>query len=94
MVTLGVRWDNPTWVNVAANVRYVGRQFEDDLNTLPLNPYTTVDLLLSRPLAKWADAFLAFENLTGETYAVQRTSDGIVTTGSPRLVRGGIRLTY
>jgi len=94
VVTLGIRWDNPAWVNVAANVRYVGRQFEDDLNTLPLNPFTTVDLQLSRPLAKWADVFLAFENLTGETYAVQRTSDGIVTIGTPRLVRGGFRLTY
>ena len=94
VVTLGVRWDNPTWVNVAANVRYVGRQFEDDLNTLPLNPFTTIDLQLSRPLAKWADVFLAFENILGETYAVQRTSDGIVTTGTPRLVRGGFRLTY
>jgi iron complex outermembrane recepter protein len=94
VVTLGVRWDNPAWVNVAASVRYVGRQFEDDLNTLPLNPFTVVDLQLSRPLARWADVFLAFENLLGETYAVQRTSDGIVTTGAPRLVRGGFRLTY
>ena len=94
VATLGIRWDNPRWVNVAANVRYVGRQFEDDLNTLPLNPYTTFDLMLSRPIAKWAEIFLAFENLTGETYAVQRTSDGIVTTGAPRLVRGGVRLTY
>jgi outer membrane receptor protein involved in Fe transport len=94
VVTVGVRWDNPAWVNVAANVRYVGRQFEDDLNTLPLNPFTTVDLQLSRPLARWAEIYLAFENLLGETYAVQRTSDGIVTTGSPRIVRGGFRLTY
>jgi len=94
VVTLGIRWDNPAWVNVAANVRYVGRQFEDDLNTLPLNPFTTVDLHLSRPLAKWADVFLSFENLLNETYAVQRTSDGIVTVGTPRLVRGGFRLTY
>jgi iron complex outermembrane receptor protein len=94
VVTLGVRWDNPAWVNVAANVRYVGRQFEDDLNTLPLNPFTVVDLQLSRPIAKWADVFLAFENLLGETYAVQRTTDGIVTIGGPRLVRGGFRLTY
>jgi iron complex outermembrane recepter protein len=94
VVTVGVRWDNPAWVNVAANVRWVGRQFEDDLNTLPLNPFTTVDLQLSRPLARWADVYLAFENLLGETYAVQRTSDGIVTVGSPRIVRGGLRLTY
>jgi outer membrane receptor protein involved in Fe transport len=94
VVTLGVRWDNPAWVNVAANLRWVGRQFEDDLNTLPLNPFTVVDLQLSRPVARWADVFLAFENLLGETYAVQRTSDGIVTIGGPRLVRGGFRLAY
>jgi outer membrane receptor protein involved in Fe transport len=94
VATLGVRWDNPEWVNVAANVRYVGRQYEDDLNTLPLNPYTVIDFQLSRPIAKWAELYLAFENLLGETYAVQRTSDGIVTTGNPRLVRGGFRLSY
>jgi outer membrane receptor protein involved in Fe transport len=94
VVTLGVRWDNPAWVNVAANVRYVGRQFEDDLNTLPLNPYTVVDLQLSRPITKWGEVFLAFENILDETYAVQRTTDGIVTVGNPRLIRGGVRLSY
>ena len=94
VVTLGVRWDNPAWVNVAANVRYVDRQFEDDLNTLPLNPYTVVDLQLSRPITKWGEVFLAFENILDETYAVQRTTDGIVTVGNPRLIRGGVRLIY
>ena len=29
-----------------------------------------------------------------QTAAVQRTTDGIVTVGTPRLVRGGFRLTY
>ena len=94
IVTLGVRYDNPTWVNVAANVRLVGRQFEDDLNTLPLNAYTLVDLQLSRPIAKWGEVFLAFENLLNETYAIARTSDGIVSIGGPRLVRDGFRITY
>jgi outer membrane receptor protein involved in Fe transport len=94
VVTLGARWDNPTWVNVAASVRLVGRQFEDDLNTLPLGAYTVVDVRLSRPFAKWGEVFLAFENLTNESYAVARTSDGIVSIGGPRLIRGGLRLTY
>lgn len=94
VVTLGVRWDNPAWVNVSANVRYVGRQYEDDLNTLPLSPFTVVDLQLSRPIAKWGEVFVAFENLLDETYAVQRTTDGIVTVGNPRLIRGGVRLTF
>ena len=94
IVTLGVRYDNPAWVNVPANVRLVGRQFEDDLNTLPLNAYTVVDLQLSRPIAKWGEVFLALENLLNETYAIARTSDGIVSIGGPRLVRDGFRVTY
>jgi len=64
------------------------------LNTLPLNPYTVVDLQLSRPITKWGEIFLAFENILDETYAVQRTTDAIVTTGGPRQIRGGVRLTY
>ena len=51
------------------------------------------DLQLSRPIVKQAEAFLAFENILNETYAVARTTDGIVTIGSPRLVRGGVRVT-
>ena len=92
--TLGVRYDNPAWVNVAATMRLIGRQFEDDINTLPLNAYTVLDLQLSRPIVKWAEVFLAFENILNETYAVARTTDGIVTIGTPRLVRGGFRITY
>ena len=94
VLTLGVRWDNPAWVNVGANLRVLGRQFEDDLNTLPLGAYAVVDLQLSRPITKWGEVFVAFENLFDETYGVARTSDGTVSVGGPRLVRGGFRLTY
>src|SRR5262245_56750256 len=60
----------------------------------PLTPYTVVDLQFSRPITKWGEIFVAFENILGETYAVQRTTDGVVTAGNPRLIRGGVRLTY
>lgn len=92
--TAGLRWDNPTWVNAALNLRVVGPQFEDDLNTLKLGGFTTLDLQLSRPLAKWAEVFFSVENISNERYAVARTSDGIVTVSGPRFFRGGLRLTY
>ena len=92
--TLGIRYENPRWVNVSATARYVGGQFEEDTNTLPLGGYVVVDLLLSRPIAKWGEVFLGVENLLDTTYAVARTSEGVVSIGAPLLVRGGVRLSF
>ncbi|MBI1734464.1 MAG: TonB-dependent receptor [Candidatus Rokubacteria bacterium] len=94
VTTAGVRWDRPEWVSVNVLARFVGSQFEDDLNTLPLGRYTVLDVHLSRAVAPWGTVFLAVENLTGEEYAVARTSDGVVSVGSPRVVRGGVRVTF
>ena len=91
---LTVRYDNPRLFTAAVTARYVGRQFEDDLNTLPLGSYVLVDLLLSRRLAKWADVFVGIENLLDTTYTTGRTSDGVVSIGAPFLVHGGVRLSF
>ncbi|HEX9284624.1 MAG TPA: TonB-dependent receptor, partial [Nitrospirales bacterium] len=92
--TLAVRYENPTWGNAAVIVRYVGTQFEDDANLLPLGGYIVADLLLSRAVAKFGEVFLGIENLFNRTYAVGRTTDGITTIGAPFLVHGGVRLTF
>jgi outer membrane receptor protein involved in Fe transport len=75
-------------------VRVGGQQFEDDQNTLPLGAFTLVDLFLSRPLTRWGEVFLGVENLFDEEYATGRTTEGVVSIGTPRLVRGGVRLTF
>ena len=92
--SLGIRYENPAWVNVSATARFVGGQFEDDANTLPLGSYAVVDLLLSRPIAKWGEMFLGFENLLDTTYSTGRTTEGVVSIGAPFLVRGGLRLKF
>jgi iron complex outermembrane receptor protein len=74
--------------------RYVGRQFEDDINTLPLGSYVVLDLFLSRRLAKWAEVFVGIENLLDTTYTTGRTSDGVVSIGAPFLAHGGVRLSF
>jgi outer membrane cobalamin receptor len=94
VTALGVRWDRPEWVNVNVIARLVGSQFEDDQNTLPLGRYTVVDVHLSRPIRSWGTVFVAVENLTDEEYAVARTTEGVVSIGSPRLVRGGVRVAF
>ncbi len=90
----GIRYENPAWFNASLTVRYVGRQFEDDLNTLPLGSYVTVDLFLSRRITKWGEAFLGIENLFDTTYATGRTSEGVISIGAPFLVHGGVRLNF
>ena len=93
-VTLGVRYTHPAIATVSATARYVGGQFEDDLNTLPLGSYVVLDLFVSRALAKWAEAFVGVENLFDQTYSTGRTSEGVVSIGAPRLVHGGLRLVF
>ena len=92
--TLGVRYTHPAIATVSATARYVGGQFEDDLNTLPLGSYVVLDLFVSRALARWAEVFVGVENLFGQTYSTGRTSEGVVSIGAPRLVRGGVRLAF
>jgi outer membrane receptor protein involved in Fe transport len=73
-------------------IRYLGEQFEDDLNTLELDDSVVVDLLLRRRLRPGIELFAGAENLLGETIETGRTADGIVSVGAPRLLHGGIRV--
>jgi outer membrane cobalamin receptor len=91
---LSVRYHHPAIVTGAVTGRYVGAQFEDDLNTLPLGGYVVFDLVLSRAVTKWAEVFGAIENVFDRTYSTGRTTDGVVSIGAPRLVRGGVRLAF
>jgi outer membrane receptor protein involved in Fe transport len=92
--SLTVRYDNPALFTAAATARFVGRQFEDDLNTLPLGSYVLLDLFLSRRLTRWAELFVGLENVLDTTYTTGRTSEGVVSIGAPFLAHGGVRLQF
>ena len=92
--TLSARFEHPAWFNAMAQVRFVGNQFEDDLNTLLLGSYAVVDVTVSRAFARWGEAFLAVENLLDRVYTVGRTTNGVISIGAPRLVHGGFRFTF
>ena len=68
--------------------RWVGEQFDDDLNQLPLAPFVTFDARLERPVAGGLAAFAAVENLSGRRYEVGRTPTR--TLGPPRSFRVGL----
>ncbi len=87
----GARWRGPGGITFTPRVRWIGRQFEDDENQLRLGEVVVADLGVSRALTPHVELFLAAENLGDVRIETGRTADGIVNTGTPRLVLGGLR---
>jgi outer membrane receptor protein involved in Fe transport len=99
MYTLGVQYLNLRLVNAAILGCFVGNQFEDDRNQNTLRSFFIANVNLWRPiplpLTTAGEIFLSVENLFDTTYAVGKNPGiGLVTTGSPRLVHGGIRFRF
>ena len=88
-VTFGGRYSNPRHFTLALQGRYIGTQFEDDENTLSLDPFFTMDAFFSREVNRFVELFAAAENLTGQRYQVGRTPT--LTIGPPILARAGVR---
>lgn len=86
----GVTWSAPAQFGIAGQVRGSGAQYDDDQNTLLLDPYAVVDVSVSRPLARSLQAFVAVENLFDKDYDTGRTP--LRTIGWPRTVRAGVRV--
>jgi outer membrane receptor protein involved in Fe transport len=89
-VNFQVSYTNKGWA-AATQGRFVGRQFDDDLNTLPLERFFTLDAHVSRAVSERARVFLAVQNLTGTRYEISSTP--VFTLGPPVLVRAGLRLS-
>jgi outer membrane receptor for ferric coprogen and ferric-rhodotorulic acid len=64
------------------------------LNTLPVEQLFVVDVMASRLVARWMEAFVTVENVFDEEYEVRLTSSGLVEIGAPRLVQAGLRLNF
>lgn len=78
---------------------FFGRQFDDDLNvrvkpgaSVPGLPgYAALEMTASRQVGTHLDVFLGVQNLLDKEYYVMLLP---TTTGSPRLVNGGLRLRW
>jgi outer membrane receptor protein involved in Fe transport len=79
-------------VTLGLQGRFVGNQFDDDQNLLPLGKFFTLDASLSRRLWHDTEAYLAVENIFDERYAVERTP--VTELGPPTLFRVGFRVNF
>jgi len=96
VVTFQALYSNPTAANrwrrltLALQGRYVGNQFDDDQNLLPLGKFFTLDASLSHRIWSDTEAYVAVGNIFDERYTVQRTP--VPELGPPILFRVGFRI--
>jgi outer membrane receptor protein involved in Fe transport len=87
-------WAPAVGWRLAATLRHVAAQFEDDLESDVLAPATTLDAFVEVPLGRSGfAAILRGENLTGETI-VTRNAGGSIDLGVPRTLWLGVRYGF
>lgn len=92
--TVTGNWKAPFAFTLSPRVRWIGRQYDDDENTIELAPAVVVDLGITRPIGNALELFLDVENVGNTRIETARNSDGIVSTGTPRFASGGIRARW
>jgi len=90
MARVTVAYDDRQRFTADVELRYSGKQYENDINTLPLAAVVLTDVYAGWHVTQRFDLYLAVENLFNETYLVGRS--GVDTIGQPRFVHGGFRL--
>ena len=83
---VGAKW------TVGIQTRFLGNQFDDDQNLLPLGRAFIADANVSREIVPHVSMFFAAQNLFNDTYNVARTP--VVSVGPPAIVRGGFRFVF
>jgi outer membrane receptor protein involved in Fe transport len=88
--SLQASYSGRTWT-VGVQGRFLGNQFDDDQNLLPLGRAFSLDAQMSRKLGKGTSMFFAVQNLTNDRFGIAATP--VLTVGPPIFVRGGLRFT-
>ena len=76
---------------LSGTLRYVGAQYEDDLQTAILPAATVVDAVAGMPVARGVSIVVRAENLFDAT-VVTRNSGGSIDLGTPRTLWIGVRI--
>ncbi|MDB4963536.1 MAG: TonB-dependent receptor [Myxococcales bacterium] len=84
-------FDDPAIATLSAEARFTSRQFEDDLNTLPMDAYVLFDVFASRRLGRGFSWFASATNVLDRRYLVGRA--GVDTIGQPRTLLTGVAFT-
>jgi vitamin B12 transporter len=90
---VGIAYDNDA-VNANVSARYVGGQFEDDVNSRRLRSAFTLDAGLGYRLAEKFRIELRAENLFDARVEAAIGSDGVIERAAPRTLWAGVAVSY
>ncbi len=90
--TAQLRLSRPRIGLVSLQAMVNGRSWDNDLNTLLLHGYFELDAYGQHRVGQHLVAFVSGENLLNRQIEVGKTP--ILTLGTPRLIRGGIRVNF
>jgi len=88
--TATLAWEGGSGAGLSATVSYVGKQYEDDLQTDALRGALTVDAIAKLPVGKGITLVARGENLFDEK-VVTRNQAGSIDLGTPRMLWIGFR---
>jgi len=92
MATSQIRFTRPRVGVLSFQGRLSGRQFDDDANAYQLHSYFRLDATAEHNFGAHLVAFASGENLFDRSIEVGKTP--LLTLGTPRLVRMGLRLNF
>jgi len=84
-------WEPKAGPSLSTTIRYIGKQFEDDLQTGVLPAATTVDAVARLPIGKRFSIVARAENLFDETI-ITRNAGGSMDLGTPRTLWIGFKV--
>ena len=79
-------------LDLATDLTWEGKRFEDDLNSRVLDPAWRLDARLDWRVKPLVTLYLAGDNLLDANIQTSRTADGVAGYSAPRLVRVGLRV--
>jgi outer membrane receptor protein involved in Fe transport len=90
--TFQARYTNPRIAFISVDGRFIGKQFDDDLNRFPLGNFFVLDAMASRAIGRGIQIFGTAENLFNEKYSTAATP--IPQLGLPIVARIGLRYDF
>jgi outer membrane receptor protein involved in Fe transport len=92
--TLAATWrPNDQWT-LKVEGRAVSSQFDDDQNLRRLRGFAVLDLYADMAITDYATLFVSAENVFDRTIEAGLSGSGLVTVGLPRVVAGGLRMSF
>ena len=81
-------------LNLRGRVQFLGREFVDEENTRRVGEAVLAEFGASYSVRKATELFFVWENIGNVRTEMDKAADGIVYTGAPRTLSGGLRFAW